>query len=124
MSQTFCFENENNKKNYLLEELIKKNLFKNVNWFKLLQYVCQDNLQTTNYYIDYKFELTEEDLGIIRGIVEPKIVSLLQNMVMTQQSEEVIDSVIDSLCNFYKLPKDSFISVKNDFISSHQNENI
>lgn len=124
MSQTFCFENENNKKIYLLEELIKKNLFKNVNWFKLLQYVCQDNLKTTNYYMDYKFELTEEDLGVIKGIVEPKIVSLLQNMVMTQQSEEVMDSVIDSLCNFYKLPKDSFVSIKNDFITSHQNENI
>ena len=124
LSQTFYYENENNKKTYLLEEIIKKDLFKNVNWFELFQYVFQENLKTNNYFMDYKFELTEEDIGVINGIIQPKIVGLLQNMVMTKQSEETIDSVIDLLCKYYRLQKDTFVSLKNDFILSQENENI
>lgn len=117
LSQTFYTQKDNDpNKIYLLENMISKGSFDNVNWFNLFRYIYHENVKVSSNLTDYKFELTEQDLAQIKGILQPKLAGIIQNMVMVKQSEEVIDKVIDMLSKFYKEDKESLLLIKNEFM--------
>ena len=117
LSQTFYTQKDNDpNKIYLLENMISKGIFDNVNWFNLFRYIYHENVKASSNLTDYKFEFTEQDLDQIKGVLQPKLAGIIQNMVMVKQPEEVIDKVIEILSKFYKEDKESLLSIKKEFM--------
>ena len=126
LSQTFYTLNdggddhaEQEEKVYLFEELIVKDVFSDINWFDFFKYVLYDNVKTTlKYKDDYRFELTPQDQEMIKRIIQSKIVGVIQNMVFLKQTNESIDTVIDSLCTYYNEDKEYVTMMKEELIKS------
>jgi hypothetical protein len=117
LSQTFYTQKENDpNKIYLLENMISKGRFDNVNWFNLFRYIYHESTKISGNYTDYKFEFTEQDLSQLKGLLQPKLAGIIQNMIMVKQPEEMIDKVIDLLSKFYKEDKEYLLLMKNEFI--------
>ena len=117
LSQTFYTQKDNDPhKIYLLENMILKGRFDNVNWFNLFRYIYRESIRVSVNYTDYKFEFTEQDISQVKGLLQPKLAGIIQNMIMVKQPEEVIDKVIDMLSKFYKEDKESLLSIKKEFL--------
>ena len=103
LSQTY-FKEEENEKIYLQNSISEHPLLHQPDfWIGLSKFYIDSDVQGKNTHLGYDFELTEEKVSTIISVALMKVMTCVHNMCSFKVKKEVLDEVINKLCNTYNI---------------------
>jgi len=122
MSQTYCYEDENNNKIFIQKNIQNHKIFKEIkNWEKSLLFQIDEEINISN---KYNTELNEEELKQRKeNIVFSKLLSIIHNLIEFDLDKNSINEIINKVKNsFEDVDINKNIDIINNLVNNSKNK--